>query len=170
MTDAISYDRPNTVSGLVAKHKELSDLREKYRAEIKKLTIDIDHLDAAIPSAASAYLESYEYLQQKGVCDSHGRWIGRATQSNLDNNVEESELPETPQKSHAGRNEQPALQAPKPTVTPVGADVLILADGGTATLTLPESLTQNEYDDLVDWMEMMAKRAKRRIVSDPTEH
>ena len=48
MTDAISYDRPNTVSGLVAKHKELSDLREKYKAEIKKLTVDIGHLEAAI--------------------------------------------------------------------------------------------------------------------------
>ena len=42
------YDRPNTVSGLVAKHAELTALREKYRAEIKKLTVDIDHLDAAI--------------------------------------------------------------------------------------------------------------------------
>lgn len=42
------YERPNTVSGLVAKHKELSNLRERYRAEIKKLTVGIDHLDAAI--------------------------------------------------------------------------------------------------------------------------
>lgn len=41
-------ERPNTVAGLVAKHKELCDLRERYRHEIKKLTVDIDHLDACI--------------------------------------------------------------------------------------------------------------------------
>ena len=42
------YDRPNTVSGLAAKHAELVKLRDADRAEIKKLTVDIDHLDAAI--------------------------------------------------------------------------------------------------------------------------
>jgi len=41
-------ERPNTVAGLAAKHAELSVLRNQYRAEIKKLTVDIDHLDAAI--------------------------------------------------------------------------------------------------------------------------
>jgi hypothetical protein len=45
MTD---YDRPNTVSGLMAKLKELSDLRERHRAEVEKLTADIDHLKACI--------------------------------------------------------------------------------------------------------------------------
>jgi hypothetical protein len=48
MVNFSNYDRPNTVAGLVAKHAELTALREKYRAEIKKLTVDIDHLDAAI--------------------------------------------------------------------------------------------------------------------------
>ncbi|MBK76925.1 MAG: hypothetical protein CME85_15770 [Henriciella sp.] len=72
MTDAISYDRPNTVSGLVAKHKELSDLREKYRAEIKKLTVDIDHLDATIrmfdPNADTYAIKQYvtKHRAQKG--------------------------------------------------------------------------------------------------------
>jgi hypothetical protein len=48
MENTPTYDRPNTVIGLVAKRKELSDLRERHHAEIKKLTVDIDHLDAAI--------------------------------------------------------------------------------------------------------------------------
>ena len=48
MSNETKYERPNTVSGLLAKHKELSDLRERYKAEIKKLTVDIDHLDAAV--------------------------------------------------------------------------------------------------------------------------
>lgn len=44
----IKYERPNTVSGLIAKHDELKRLRDRYKAEIKKLTVDIDHLEASI--------------------------------------------------------------------------------------------------------------------------
>lgn len=68
-----NYDRPNTVAGLVAKHKELSDLRERYRAEIKKLTIDIDHLDAAIrlfdPKAETYAIKEYvtQHRAEKGT-------------------------------------------------------------------------------------------------------
>jgi len=69
MTD---YERPNTVAGLVAKHKELCDLRERYAAEIKKLTVDIDHLDACIrlfdPAADTDAIKQYvtKYRAQKG--------------------------------------------------------------------------------------------------------
>lgn len=41
MVDYFGYDRPNTVAGLVAKHAELTALRERHKAEIKKLTVDI---------------------------------------------------------------------------------------------------------------------------------
>ena len=44
----MEYERPNTVSGLVAKRKELSNLIERYRSEIKKLSADVDHLNACI--------------------------------------------------------------------------------------------------------------------------
>lgn len=72
MSEEIKYDRPNTVSGLVAKHKELLNLREKYREEIKKLTCDIDHLDAAIrlfdPEADTYAIKQYvtKHRAQKG--------------------------------------------------------------------------------------------------------
>ncbi len=66
------YERPNTVAGLVEKHKELCDLRERYRAEIKKLTVDIDHLDACIglfdPNADTDTIKQYvtKFRAQKG--------------------------------------------------------------------------------------------------------
>ncbi|MBO6724624.1 MAG: hypothetical protein JJ911_03030 [Rhizobiaceae bacterium] len=72
MVNLSDYDRPNTVAGLIAKHKELLDLREKYRAEIKKLTVDIDHLDAAIrlfdPNADTSPIKQYvtKHRAQKG--------------------------------------------------------------------------------------------------------
>lgn len=42
------YERPNTVSGLVAKHQELRKLRERYRKEVRRLTISISHVEACI--------------------------------------------------------------------------------------------------------------------------
>lgn len=59
----MTYERPNTVAGLIAKHKELCDLRDRYHAEIKKLTVDIDHLDACIrlfdPAADTSEIKQY---------------------------------------------------------------------------------------------------------------
>lgn len=72
MKNSIDYERPNTVAGLVAKHKELSDLRDRYKAEIKKLTVDIDHLDAAIrlfdPAADTYAIKEYvtKHRAEKG--------------------------------------------------------------------------------------------------------
>ena len=72
MMSFADYDRPNTVAGLVAKHRELMALRDKYRAEIKKLTVDIDHLDAAIrlfdPQADTSPIKEYvtKHRAQKG--------------------------------------------------------------------------------------------------------
>lgn len=68
----MEYERPNTVAGLVAKHKELSDLRDRYKAEIKKLTVDIDHLDACIrlfdPNAETYAIKEYvtKHRAEKG--------------------------------------------------------------------------------------------------------
>lgn len=72
MVNLSTYDRPNTVAGLVAKHAELNALREKYKAEIKKLTVDIDHLDAAIrlfdPTADTYAIKEYvtKHRAEKG--------------------------------------------------------------------------------------------------------
>ena len=72
MKNLPAYERPNTVAGLVAKHKELSDLRERYKDQIKKLTVDIDHLDAAIrlfdPNADTYAIKEYvvKHRAQKG--------------------------------------------------------------------------------------------------------
>jgi len=68
-----AYDRPNTVAGLVEKHKVPSRLRDRYRAEIEKLTVDINHLDAAIrlfdPAADTSPIKEYvaQHRAQKGL-------------------------------------------------------------------------------------------------------
>jgi hypothetical protein len=57
-------ERPNTVAGLTAKREKLIRLRKQFHAEIRKVTCDIDHLEACIrlfdpeatPNAVKAYV------------------------------------------------------------------------------------------------------------------
>lgn len=44
----MTQDRPNTISGLQAKRKELATLHRQLVAEAKKVLCDIDHIDAVI--------------------------------------------------------------------------------------------------------------------------
>jgi hypothetical protein len=41
-------ERPNTIAGLVAKRDELVKYRDQLEADIRAVTVDIDHLEAAI--------------------------------------------------------------------------------------------------------------------------
>ena len=47
-TNGERINHPNTVSGLLDKRAELAGLVKFHRAEIRKITCDLDHLDAAI--------------------------------------------------------------------------------------------------------------------------
>ena len=48
MDEEIKYDRPNTVSGLIAKHREIARLRDWHRAEVKRLSASLEQLSAVI--------------------------------------------------------------------------------------------------------------------------
>lgn len=53
-----SQERPNTIAGLQSKRKQLVKLRADLEADVRKVTCDLDHLDACIrlfdPSADTA--------------------------------------------------------------------------------------------------------------------
>ncbi|HXQ12158.1 MAG TPA: hypothetical protein VN805_14275 [Caulobacteraceae bacterium] len=56
-------DHPNTVSGLLDKRAELAGMLKFHKAEIRKITCDLDHLDAAIrlfdPNADTSRVKRY---------------------------------------------------------------------------------------------------------------
>lgn len=60
-------ERPNTVSGLEAKRAELLKLRERLENEVRKITCDLDHLEACIalfdpanmPEAVKSYMNQH---------------------------------------------------------------------------------------------------------------
>lgn len=47
-------ERPNTVSGLIAKKVELERLRDELEADLRAVVADIDHLDGALALFAKA--------------------------------------------------------------------------------------------------------------------
>ena len=65
-------ERPNTVSGLIAKRAELMKLRHYHDTQVKKLICDINHLNAAIalfdPSAKPRAPQPYavQHKARKG--------------------------------------------------------------------------------------------------------
>ena len=73
----MALERPNTVAGLVAKRAELVKLRKLAEAEATKLTVDIDHLNAAIrlfdpantPAARKRY--AVQHRAKKGSVRRH---------------------------------------------------------------------------------------------------
>lgn len=121
-------------------------------------------LERAINPVSSAYLETCRYLEQFGAYDSsfpsddagpesHPVATQEARTMQPESTKQTTMLPES------SRNAVP------------GADVLNLSGGGQAALKLPDSMTQTEYEDLKDWLDLMARRAKRRVVEPPaTEH
>jgi anti-sigma factor RsiW len=66
-------ERPNTVSGLNAKRDELLAYRKALHAEVRKVTCDIDHLEACIrlfdPDTAPAAFKRYivQHRAEKGT-------------------------------------------------------------------------------------------------------
>ena len=66
-------ERPNTVAGLNAKRDELVKYRSSLEAEIRKVTCDIDHIEAAIrlfnPNSALVAFKTYivQHRAKKGT-------------------------------------------------------------------------------------------------------
>lgn len=114
-------------------------------------------LERAIDPVISAYLETCSFLKQEGAYEFVVPSPARAEES----------APVAERESIAmntGTQISPATPTP-PTLS--GADVLNLSGGGHAALRLPETLTETEYEDLKDWLDLMARRAKRRVTNEP---
>ncbi len=59
--------------------------------------------------------------------------------------------------------------SPQPTAPTPGLrqDIFTLQGGGYVTASLPEALSKQEYEDLKDWLELMQRKAERKIVEAP---
>ncbi|MCR9077547.1 MAG: hypothetical protein NXH78_00480 [Hyphomonadaceae bacterium] len=111
-------------------------------------------LERAINPVTSSYLETCSFLRQEGAYDSDVPSAADLRES----------TPELQQETKPVHTETAVRTSDNNTHSMLNqADVLNLSGGGQAALRLPESLTQTEYEDLKDWLDLMARRAKRRV-------
>jgi hypothetical protein len=112
---------------------------------------------AAIRPASKAYLETCQFLQRNGAYESVGVAEVEASES-----VDNADLKEA---THMQATLVPTTN-PYPTPTSVvRGDVFSLQGGGEVIANLPESMSQRDYDDLKDWLELMIRKAGRKVLS-----
>jgi hypothetical protein len=114
---------------------------------------------AALKSATKAFLETCRFLQQEGAYESDGDVVEGAPESSVPTPIEE-----------ARRVQQ--VQIPSPTIASshtredaLRQDIFTLEGGGYVTVALPEALSKREYEDLKDWLELMQRKAERKVAA-----
>jgi len=60
------------------------------------------------------------------------------------------------------------LRQPEAPPSGLRRDVFTIGDDGEVVVTLPSTMTQQTYDDLKDWLDLIGRKAQRKIaVSQP---
>lgn len=110
---------------------------------------------AAIGPASKAFLETCRFLQQENAYESDGDG----------NRSVPEEVQEIASKEAKHMHHQPITQTPSSPVMPgLRSDVFTLQGGGEIIANLPEAMSQRDYDDLKDWLELMQRKAERKVV------
>ena len=116
-------------------------------------------LDRAVNLIAAAYRENWVYLEANGLTLANDARVEAPIPD--ESFVEPVSEPLTPSQFLA-QGVQTAVQSAtivnKPYVFPFPA-------GGEASVLLPDTLTEREYEDFSDWLELMSRQAKRRVVA-----
>ncbi len=110
---------------------------------------------AAISPASKAFLETCRFLQQEGAYENDGESAPVASEP----------APDPTSKEPTRMLHQPiASAASAPLNSGLRSDVFTLQGGGEIIANLPDSMTQRDYEDLKDWLELMQRKAERKVV------
>lgn len=111
----------------------------------------------AIAPATKAFLETCRYLQQEDAYESDGDGATTAPEGDVS----------PPPKDAQPMQLQPVSPAARPSPS-IGlrSDVFTLQGGGEIIANLPDAMTQRDYEDLKDWLELMQRKAERKVVAD----
>ena len=110
---------------------------------------------AAIRPAAKAYLETCQFLQRNGAYESVCDRSNEASEPADDANTKE-------------RKPMDMTPIRPPQNAGVRGDVFTLAGGGEVIANLPDSMSSRDYEDLKDWLELMIRKAGRKVEAPAT--
>jgi len=142
-----------------------ADLKSRFdetpsREALKSYLKREGFLERAIGPIASAYLETCSYLEQKGAND----FLIPSEPTPVNSSVLEIEK-DVPMQTH----NTPRTGATLDDVTLKAAGVVSsphrypIANGAEAIVTLPAELSEAEFEEFQDWLDLMSRKAKRRI-------
>lgn len=114
---------------------------------------------AAIRPACKAYLETCQFLQRNGAYESDGVVVEPASES-----ADHVDLKE-PKAVNAQTTMPVASNSPQSSI--IRGDVFTLQGGGEVIANLPDSLTERDYEDLKDWLNLMIRKAGRKVTLKP---
>jgi hypothetical protein len=115
---------------------------------------------AAIRPASKAYLETCQFLQRNGAYESDGSLMQEGSESaDIIEHAEQKPVDMSP------KIVTPAQGVPVAPV--VRGDIFVLSGGGEVIANLPETMSSRDYEDLKDWLELMIRKAGRKVVSEP---
>lgn len=114
---------------------------------------------AAIGPAAKAYLETCHYLQREQAYESGVDTVDEGSESPV--HKETMTMLNTP--APAPASPPPAMRMAEPSQSGLRRDVFTLGDDGEVVVTLPSTMTQQTYDDLKDWLDLIGRKAQRKI-------
>lgn len=139
------------------------ELRERYpdappsAAALESFLSRSGFAPAAIRPASQAYLETCQFLQRNSA------YIGGAEVS--ENGTVPAEEPAAIAPLQAAPV-APAPPLPESTIqtSVIRGDVFSLQGGGEVIANLPESMSERDFEDLKDWLELMIRKAGRKVV------
>jgi hypothetical protein len=154
------------------------ELRQRYRgspptlSNLESFLSRANFATAAIGPAAKAYLETCRFLQQEGAYESDSAPRSDDGESGASHEPERPTVMSTP---------SPQQVAPPPAAPAQGAtrppealpsthrrDVFSLEEGDV-TITLPSALSEDSYEDLKDWLELVVRKTRRSVSKAATK-
>ena len=118
---------------------------------------------AAIGPAAKAYLETCHYLQRERAYESDGDATEDKAESPPPKEIETMLASPLPNSTSAPA---PAVRGVVSSPSAVRSDVFTIGDDGEVVVTLPTTMTQQTYDDLKDWLDLIGRKAQRKIAAE----
>jgi len=141
--------------------KLFSDLRDRFpdnlpsEENLEGVLVRMGFSAKGTKPAKKSFLETFRYLEEEGVSESHG-----------DDDAASLESPQD------DRNGSPATKTEVRTTHSRGGlkpnmkeDIYTLPEGDIV-LQWPETLSSDSYEDLKMWTELMLRKIKRQVVSD----
>lgn len=115
---------------------------------------------AAIKPACNAYLETCQFLQRNGAYESVGVAALEVSVS-----ADNADLKEHKTVNQVVIGEHISLATSSP--HSIRGDVFTLQGGGEVIANLPDAMSSRDYEDLKDWLQLMIRKAGRKVLDAP---